>query len=298
MVRSLAHDQGLGRRGFGFLRVDSSRVRCFWKRCAFLLTYFIRHYSLTSLEFARATDPLYNVRDDDIRDDQMIQSIFNDVADIHQNPGASHENSNAVEQPSPRIVYMRDFGSIAPSASLLIPYLLQALHTRRTARFQKDSLGREASLQPTVLILGFPETPNTRPEELFMPYSPIWSGYRGDTDRVSKDFSNGGTALIQILPPLDSKLTLKNETFPASVFSTFFLPFLTNTEELSIWPAIKAPPIKHFMSGAAAIFVFPVDSDTEEFRNVEQRMACSRSQAVRNAWMTLCLGRRGAVEPT
>ena len=125
-----------------------------------------------------------------------------------------------------------------------------------------------------------------------MPYSPIWSGYRGDTDRVSKDVSNGGTALIQ--PPLGSKLfTLKNETFPASVFCTFFLPSLTNTEELSLWPAIKAPPIKHFMSGAAAIFVFPVDSHTEEFRNIDQRM---RSQAVRNAWMTLCLGRRGAVD--
>jgi hypothetical protein len=90
---------------------------------------------------------------------------------------------------------------------------------------------------------------------------------------------------------------LKNETFPASVFSSaFFLPSLTNAGELSIQrPAIKAPPIKHFMSGAAAMFVFPVDSHTEEFRNMEQRMACSRSQAVRNAWMTVCLGRRGAV---
>jgi len=229
----------------------------------------------------------------------MIQSIFNDIVDIRQNPDASHENSNAVEQTSPRIVYMRDFGSIAPSASLLIPYLLQALCTRRTARFQKDPLDREGPLQPTVLILGFSETPNTRPPELFMPYSPtpIWSRYRGETNRVSKDFSNGGTALIQILPLLDSKLfTLKNETFPTSAFSSaFFLPFLTNTEELTIQRAIQVPPIEHFMSGTAAIFVFPVDSDTEEFRNIEQRMASSRSQAVRNTWMTLCLGHRGAV---
>ena len=49
------------------------------------------------------------------------------------------------------------------------------------------------------------------------------------------------------------------------------------------------------MSGAAAILVFPVDSHTEEFRHIEQSMARSRSQAVRNAWMTICLGRRGAV---
>jgi len=191
---------------------------------------------------------------------------------------------------------MRDFGSIAPSAALLIPYLWQALRTRRTARFQKDSLGREGPLQPTVLILGFSETPDTQPEEeVFMFYS-LWSRDRGDTDRVSKNLSNGGTALIQILPQLDRKLfTLENETFPASIFSSaFFLPSLVNVKELSTRSATKAPPIKHFMSGAAAIFVFPVESYTEEFRNIEQRMACSRRQAVRNAWMTLCLGGRGA----
>jgi len=192
---------------------------------------------------------------------------------------------------------MRDFGSIAPSASLLIPYLLQALRTRRTARHLLD---REGPLQPTVLILGFSETPNTRPEEedeSFGFYRRLRSRDRGNTDRVSKDLCNGGTALIQILPPLDSKLfTLKNETFPASVFSSaFFLPALTDAKELSIRSAKKAPPIKHFMSGAAAIFVFPVDSHTEEFRNIEQHMASSRSQAVRNAWVTVCLGRRGAV---
>ena len=38
-----------------------------------------------------------------------------------------------------------------------------------------------------------------------------------------------------------------------------------------------------------------MDSHTGEFRNIEQRIASSRSQAVRNAWMTVCLGRRGAV---
>ncbi|KIM76317.1 hypothetical protein PILCRDRAFT_12910 [Piloderma croceum F 1598] len=262
MVKSLARDQGAD-----VVVLDS-------------LELALQEFGAFGKEFARATDVLYNVRDNHSRDDHIMQSIFNNIIDIRQKPDAPHENSNAVEQSSPRIVYMRDFGSIAPSASLLIPYLLQALRTRRTARFQKNSLGREEPLQPTVLIFGFSETPNIKPEG---------KDGRGDADRVSKDFSNGGTALIQILPPLDSKLfTLKNETFPTSAFSSaFFLPSLTNAGELSTQsPAIKAPPIKHFMSGTAAIFVFPVDGHTEEFRNIEQRMACSRNQAVRNAWMT------------
>jgi hypothetical protein len=264
----------------------------------------------------------------------MIQSIFNDIVDIRQRPDALNENSNAVEQSIPRIVYMRDFGSIAPSASLLIPYLLQALHTRRTARFQKDSPDREGPLQPTVLIFGFSSPPRSRgypvgayggyPESPYggYPGSPYrgatQSRHRGYKDRVAKDFSSGGSALLRILPPLDSKLfILKDETFPVSVFSSaFLLPSLTNAEELSIQlpapffspicppsptgseirrPAMKTPPVDPFMSGAAAIFVFPVDSHTDEFRNIEQRLACSRRQAVRNAWMTLCLGRRGAV---
>lgn len=272
------------------------------------LTCFIVNYRFSSLEFAQATDVLYNVQDDpnkgitqtlDTRDDHTIQSVFNYIVDIRQRPDP-HENSNAVEQPSPRIVYMRDFGSIASSASLLIPYLLQALSTRRSARFQNGSLGFGGPLQPTVLIFGFSETPNSRPEienDPFASYYPLTGRRRPDTARVSKDFSHGGTAR-QILPQLDNKLfTLENETFPASLFSSsFFLPSLTDAKELCVKrPTIKTPPITHSISRAAAIFIFPVDSQTKGFRNVEQRMASNRSQAIRNGWMTLCLGRRGAV---
>ena len=103
-----------------------------------------------------------------------------------------------MEESSPHIVYMRDFGSIASSASLIIPYLLQALRTHHTARFQKYSPSREGPLQPTVLIFGFSETPNARPEEedeSFMRYSPFRRRDKGhrDPDRVLKNVSNGGT---------------------------------------------------------------------------------------------------------
>ena len=178
-----------------------------------------------------------------------------------------------------------DFGSIAPSASLLVPHLLQALRTRRTAGFH-DSLDCQGPIQPTVLILGFSETPTTDRYR-----------YRYTTKRVSSDISNGGTALSQILPSLDSKLfTLQNESFPASPFSSaFFLPSLTDADDLSfLRPSLKAIPINNFITGAASTFVFSKDSHTQAFRKIEQRMA-GRRNAVLNAWMTICLGRRDAV---
>ena len=183
--------------------------------------------------FNDAEDSRSHSKDETVSD-PMIQRIFDDIVNIQRKPGAPHEDSSTVEQSSPRIVYMRDFGSIAPSASLLVPYLLQALRTRRNARFRKDSFDREGPIQPTVLILGFSETPNTRPDKSFLSYHRFRnSRYKNGTKHVSNDLSNGGAALIRILPPLDSKLfTLKNETFPhlpsPQHFSFHPLPTLKN----------------------------------------------------------------------
>ena len=163
------------------------------EKACFPIIHSIAHYlnyCLIFLEFAHATDVLYKVPDPQSKDaeedsdshskddsesvsDSMIQRIFNEIVNIQRKPGAPHEDSSTVEQSSPRIVYMRDFGSIAPSASLLVPYLLQALRTRRNARFRKDSFDRKGPIQPTVLILGFSETPNTRPDESFLSYRPF-----------------------------------------------------------------------------------------------------------------------------
>ena len=73
----------------------------------------------------------------------------------------------------------------APSASLLIPYLLQALRACRTARFRKDTFGREG-----------PPRDSQYPAEVEA------------TPRL-KDVSNGGTARTQIFLPLDSAQTLE-----------------------------------------------------------------------------------------
>jgi hypothetical protein len=128
------------------------------------------------LETAHAIDMLYKPPgnsdcpstsdndEDDLSDNRdtkahTIQKVFDDIVNIRQNANAPQGDSSAVEQTQSRIIYMRDFGGIALSAEPLVPYLLQALRTRRTARFDKGSVDCERPVQPTVLILGFAETP-------------------------------------------------------------------------------------------------------------------------------------------
>ena len=230
--------------------------------------------------------------------DPMIQKIFDDIIDIPQESGANHE-PKSVEQTNPRIVYMRDFGGIASSASVLVPYLLQALETRRTAKSDKGSPDCTGQFQPTALVLGFSEPPNTRPES--NDDFSMSSSCPCDICTGKKGVAAGNQPvmdLAEILPSLDNKLfALKNRTFPPSHFSsTFFLPSLTDIGELTTHRLVsKAPSIDNFVLSTVAMFVFTKDSDTQEFRKIEQHMDCNRKQAVRNAWLAVCLRRRGAV---
>jgi hypothetical protein len=239
---------------------------------------------------ARAIDILYKVPSADktpekdggkYQHDDAIQRVFNNIVNIQREiPG----DLTTFER---RIIYMRDFGSIAPSALPLIPYLLLALHTRRIPNFNRGSLlDCENLLHPTVLILGFSKTPDE---------GSSWY-YEENIERISKGFAQGGEALAQLLPSLDDKLfTLKNRTFPASPFSsTFFLPLLTSPKELTTL-RLDFAPINDLMSVAVTLSIFPTDSHKDDFLKVEQRMAYNRRQAVLNAWMVICLGRRGAV---
>jgi hypothetical protein len=226
--------------------------------------------------------------DHKIDHDPMIQKIFDDIIDIPRESGANRE-PKSVEQSNPRIVYLRDFGGIASSASVLVPYLLQALQTRRTAKSDKASPDCTGPFQPTALVLGFSEPPNTRAESNDDCQCDICTGKKGFA---------AGMDLAEILPSLNNKLfTLKNRTFPPSHFSsTFFLPSLTDIGELTTHRLVsKAPSIDNFMLSTVAMFVFTKDSDTQEFRKIEQHMECNRKQAVRNAWLAVCLRRRGAV---
>src|ERR1700691_2596970 len=147
--------------------------------------------------------------------DPMIQKIFDDIIDIPQESGANHE-PKSVEQTNPRIVYMRDFGGIASSASVLVPYLLQALQTRRTAKSDKGSPDCTGPFQPTALVLGFSEPPNTRPE--INDDSSMLLDCECDICTGKKGFAAGnqpGMDPAEILPSLDNKLfALKNRTFP------------------------------------------------------------------------------------
>jgi hypothetical protein len=90
------------------------------------------------LEVAHAIDALYKVPTPDEnpkkdcdkdRLDDKIQTVFNNIVDIQWETDSIDESSSQVfERQKSRIIYMRDFGSMAAAALPLLPYLLQALH--------------------------------------------------------------------------------------------------------------------------------------------------------------------------
>lgn len=279
------------------------------------------------LETARAIDMLYkrpgnsdrpstsDNDEDDLSDNRdtkahTIQKVFDDIVNIRQDPNAPQGDSSAVEQTQSRIIYMRDFGGIALSAEPLVPYLLQALRTRRTARFDKGSVDCEKPVQPTVLILGFAETPKDN-NDYDLGCDCVICRDKMPRSRSVRGFSEGGAALRQILPSLGNKLsTIENVLSPSSspFSTTFFLTALANpqagkniTSELDFLleleredsPAVESSSTP--FNDCFSISIFPKDSHTSEFRKIEQRMSRERRHDIQSAWMMVCLRHRGAV---
>lgn len=256
-----------------------------------------------SPDFAHAIDILYEAPSVDPSaanpcDDDAVQSVFNDIVNIRRETDALREDEDSVNQANFRIVYMRDFGSIAPSAFPFISYLMRALHARRIAEVDKGLPECDRSFRPTILILGFA---NSKPkgDNAHSPWNsrPSYNAHDKVAKNIFRGFSENGEALTQILPTLDNKLfTLGNVQFPVSPFSsTFFLKSLVDIGHLNAHHiALKANTMNIILT-SLNLSVFPKDSHTDEFRQVEQRMACSRRQAVRNGWITVCLRGRGAI---
>ena len=62
--------------------------------------------------------------EDDLSDDTKAhtnQKVFDDIVNIRQDANAPQGDSSAIEQIQTRIIYIRDFGSIALSAEPLFP---------------------------------------------------------------------------------------------------------------------------------------------------------------------------------
>lgn len=237
--------------------------------------------------------------------------------DIPQNSNNIPKDSDTIKQTQSRIIYMRDFGSIAPSARPFFPYLLQALRIRRAAKFEKGSLESEKQIQPTVLILGFAEKlkEDNQGRSFLMRRRTVFQ------DSSIRGFIEGGAALRQILPPLGSKISTSKDETPLPLLSplsiTFFLTSLTSPGELDtkslpsgsncdpaddpfecfdILP--KDPIIAEYkytpINNSFSISIFPRDSHTASFREIEKRMSQRRRHDIQNAWMIICLRQRGA----
>jgi hypothetical protein len=109
---------------------------------------------------------------------------------------------------------------------------------------------------------------------------------------------------------LGNKLsTIENVLSPSSPFSTtFFLTSLANpqvgkniTSELNFLLELEREdsPAAEYNStpfnDCFSISIFPKDSHTSEFWEIEQRMSRERRHDIHSAWMMVCLRHRGAV---
>ncbi|KAF9001475.1 hypothetical protein BDQ17DRAFT_621360 [Cyathus striatus] len=95
--------------------------------------------------------------------DSGVQAIFDSLISI-----SSCQNlQDSAASTKKRIIYIRDFGSIAKVAAAFIVRLLCAIHARRTAKFS-DGVKSEDLIQPTILILGYSNTTNDISESVFV----------------------------------------------------------------------------------------------------------------------------------
>ena len=252
-----------------------------------------------------------------------VQKMFNDIVNIQRGSTTASCDSDVTageQSPRSRIVYMRDFGTIAPSAKPFLPHLLQALRIRRSGQADGKVYGYHAPIHPTILILGYAESPSapcdndsddSNNEFSFLPrYLPRRSHKSKSHPKPNfHEFTQGGAALDRILPSLDNiEYILEAGNLPrlSPISAAFFLTSLVDAGKLQkkhprkdsdSTPESESAPAMDLSSLAVKFGIFPVDSHADEFRQVEKDMACRRRQDVQNAWMVRCLGGKAGASP-
>ncbi|KAF8985986.1 hypothetical protein BDQ17DRAFT_651471 [Cyathus striatus] len=134
------------------------------------------------------------------KNDMEIQAIFDALVSLSP--------QDSVAPAKKRIVYIRDFGSIAGVSSPLVVRLLRAIHARRVAKFS-DGVESEDLIQPTLLILGY-------------------SSSGSDGNIVESTFVHGGTRLRMVLPHIGAG-SLGHGSFTSITLSPISSQFFSRT---------------------------------------------------------------------
>lgn len=77
--------------------------------------------------------------------------------------GTSDVTNGLTDQPRPRIVYLKDFGAIAPYAKTLLNELILAVRSRRIALRSSAYSTQPYEVQSTVIVLGVSRSPELSP---------------------------------------------------------------------------------------------------------------------------------------
>ncbi|KAF7358511.1 putative AAA domain-containing protein C16E9.10c [Mycena venus] len=167
-----------------------------------------------------------------------IQGAFDAIVTV-SNQVQPSTGVDLTEPSKCRFIYLRDFGSIAPSAKPFITHLLRAIRVRRSAAYEKqNALNSSGILHPTVLVMGFDKawTIDSK-DDSFNDYLPLGLPNPKSSARSRGSiFSEGGDALRKTLPALDNQLfRLKAQFSKISLkplSAAFFLPLVSKSSQV------------------------------------------------------------------
>ncbi len=228
-------------------------------------------------------------------EDMKIRRFFDALLMVRSKIHSAGDEKDSV-QPSRRIIYLRDFGSIAPAGKLLLVSILRAMEHL----CQSESTPLEPSLSPTILIFGVAEGIEliSRKDD------------DGDHDDSNADFRKewhtvlrtGGQVLKEIMPELHYKFpSTRSEKSSCSRLSPlsaqFFLPLVYNPSELSIDELYENTGLckgeSELISCDAIFSIFPKNVHSEEFSSSRRISIQERTKEINEALLRLFIGKRG-----
>ncbi|KAJ7836592.1 hypothetical protein B0H13DRAFT_1912976 [Mycena leptocephala] len=219
-------------------------------------------------------------------DSSRIQAAFDAIVTV-SNKVQPCTGVDLTEASKRRFIYLRDFGSIARSAKPFMARLLHAIRVRRSAAYENEHhSGACGILHPTVLLMGF--------DKAFNSCSCCWAlPIRWDP----ATFSEGGQALRETLPALDSRSfyleerrsEIRLKVLPAA----FFLPLVPKSSEVKTTPLSLAQNSVIPALREECICLIPRNFQQSAIRDLTRCAKIKRRIDVQNMLFVLFLRQQG-----
>jgi hypothetical protein len=219
-------------------------------------------------------------------DSSRIQAAFDAIVTV-SNKVQPCTGVDLTEASKRRFIYLRDFGSIARSAKPFMARLLHAIRVRRSAAYENENhSGACGILHPTVLLMGFDKA-----------FDSCYCCWASPNSWNHSTFSEGGRALRETLPALDSRsfcLEERRSEIPLKALpAAFFLPLVpkssqVKTTALSLAQNSVIPALRE-----ECICLIPRNFQQNDVRDLTRRAKIRRKIDVRNMLIVLFLRQQG-----